>query len=236
MNRDMSHRALARRARHIAAELDRGIDRARAPNLDREIDRDIALTLDRAYALARALDRSTAEPPPAPPHELVRDLIQQLARARHLACNRPRARNLVRPLDRARSRARHLARSLCTAGDMLVVDVGAGPSRSPVGTELERRSLAGAVSGSVPSRVQEGLVAVTLSVLPDWSRQRYAEELRAELAELAARDRLGHALRVLRTAWLLRRALRGASGEPAGEQEGNRGSNRGDGRVHQGKG
>ena len=51
------------------------------------------------------------------------------------------------------------------------------------------------------------MVSLAVRVLPAREQPRYAEEFRTELVELPRRYRLGHALRVLVTAWELRRAL-----------------------------
>lgn len=55
--------------------------------------------------------------------------------------------------------------------------------------------------------MSRGLTALAVRVLPARDRPRYAAEFHAELVELRRRHRLGHALRVLCSAWELRRAL-----------------------------
>ena len=176
----MKHRSVAVFALALARDLDRDLDRTRARDLDLELDRALARTLDSAYALAGALAEGC---------DLYAALARtgalacDLARTRNLACARPRARNLVCVLDRARSRVRVLARSLHTA---MWVAGGAG---------------------SIPGRVPWELVELVVRMLPEHDRQRVWEELCAELVELPRRERLGHALRALASAWELRCAL-----------------------------
>ncbi|WP_309117688.1 hypothetical protein [Saccharothrix sp.] len=53
----------------------------------------------------------------------------------------------------------------------------------------------------------ELLVGIAIRVLPGEWRARYAEEFRAELADLRGWQRLGHSARLLTTSWSLRRSL-----------------------------
>ncbi|PZS15402.1 MAG: hypothetical protein DLM60_17260 [Pseudonocardiales bacterium] len=59
----------------------------------------------------------------------------------------------------------------------------------------------------MPGRAASGLVALAVRLLPVAQRPRYREEFGVELVELPRRQRWGYALRVLASAWKLRKAL-----------------------------
>ena len=118
-------------------------------------------------------------------YALARDLALHLAR--DLA--RPReldlAQELVGVLERASERS-----DLLALGLQEVVPTGAATSANPA-----------------PGRMSRGLTALAVRVLPARDRPRYETEFHTELVELRRRHRFGHALRVLVSAWELRRSL-----------------------------
>ena len=76
---------------------------------------------------------------------------------------------------------------------------------------------------SIPGRGTRGLVALATLLLPAVQRPRYREEFNVELAELPPAQWWGYSLRVLISAWQLRRALVARlyilDGEPAPQAE-----------------
>jgi hypothetical protein len=62
------------------------------------------------------------------------------------------------------------------------------------------------VAGATPGRAARGLVVLAVRLLPVAQRPRYREEFGVELVELPRWSRWGYALRVVASAWELRRA------------------------------
>lgn len=153
--------------------------------------------LDRALTLA--LDRALA---------LDLDRIS----ARDLALARTLARDLACTLDLDRVRALDRARALVSALDSAQQ---CAPSR--VDAVVARGA------GSTPGWVSWRLIALAVRLLPVAQRPRYRGEFGVELVELPRQKRWGYALRVLASAWELRKALieavRTSNGEPARRAE-----------------
>ncbi|MGI9002441.1 MAG: hypothetical protein ACR2GH_12340 [Pseudonocardia sp.] len=201
-------RALTRaRARDLARDLDRACDLAR--DLDRDLDRALVLVLDLAHArdLARDLALNLA-------HARDLDLDLARARARDLALNLIRARDLARDLarglglglvhdlDQIRELDRALA-NLCALVDRFHADLQAVAAAGDNAMAI----------GATPCRSAHRLLGMAIRLLPAGRRDRWREELTAELIQVAEAgiSRVGqvrHGLRVLMGVPTLRRALR----------------------------
>lgn len=71
-------------------------------------------------------------------------------------------------------------------------------------------------SGLPPGRAARVLIVAACHLLPATHSSRYLEEFSSELSELPRRHRLGHALRILRSAPSLRASIRST---PIAERE-----------------
>ncbi|HEX8759206.1 MAG TPA: hypothetical protein VF734_04350 [Pseudonocardiaceae bacterium] len=174
----------------------RAVDRAGA--LDHAVNRALIRVLDRVLVRAEALDRVLGLDQPS---ELgyalmcVHDLVRDLALARDLA--RARARGLRIDFGRV---------SLARGPTFDFLDLGLSFVRRSAASD----AIAVVVdrADSLPGgRATRGLVALALRLLPAAQRPRYREEFSLELAELPRPQRCSYALRVLASAWGLRKAL-----------------------------
>lgn len=184
-------------ARDLASDLDNAEvlvgTLARANALTLGLANASALNLDHTLDLDHALNHSRA-------------LTHALTHASDFARTRAGASNLDLDLARdfARARASDLACDLVR--DLADLDPAAHWARA----------LAVAGARSMPGRVSRGLVALAVRMLPAPQRPRYCGEFRVESVELPPRERLGYSLRVLASAWELRRALGEAGCTPDG--------------------
>ncbi|MEU4247510.1 hypothetical protein AB0F15_08885 [Amycolatopsis sp. NPDC026612] len=105
----------------------------------------------------------------------------------------------ARALDRLGAAARERVRELAIFDD----DEGRRLGRDLIGCVTRARD------AFAPGPATRHLVTIAVLLVPAPHRGRYAEEFRAELAELAGRHRLAYALRLAGGSWRLRRGLRG---------------------------
>ncbi len=111
-------------------------------------------------------------------------------------------------LDRARDLATEISGDLYRDGDLVnALALALEGSRGRGSTASGAGAVVAGGARSMPGRAASGLVALAVRLLPVAQRPRYREEFGVELVELPRRQRWGYALRVLASAWKLRKAL-----------------------------